>query len=212
MTEKPTILVTGYGPWAVAQNNPAAQVAARLAQEQFDCCNLVTAELDVDTNALQDNVNYLLDKHQPDGWIGLGVSRSAVVKPEMVGINWRHFGVPDVTGARLQATPIVANGPAAYNATLPCTEMVETLRANHIPAMLSFSAGTHLCNQLIYVLGHTTNERSIDLRSGFVHIPQSLENISEKCRVDENNASMDLAMSTRAIRLCVQVFAAELAA
>ena len=211
MTNKPTILVTGYGAWVVAENNPAAQVASRLAQEEFDCCNLVTAELDVDTNALQYNVNCLLDEHQPDGWIGLGVSRSAVIKPEMVGINWRHFGVPDATGARLQATPIVRNGPAAYNATLPCAEMVEKLRANHIPAMLSFSAGTHLCNQLIYVLGNTAKIRGIPLRSGFVHIPQSPENISEKCSADENSASMDLAISTRGVRICVQVLAAELA-
>jgi pyroglutamyl-peptidase len=212
MTEKPTILVTGFGAWAIAENNPAAQVAARLAREAFDFCNLVTAELDVDTNALQDKVNYLLDEHQPDGWIGLGVSRSAVIKPEMVGINWRHFGVPDATGARLQATPIVENGPAAYNATLPCAEMVEKLRANHIPAMLSFSAGTHLCNQLIYVLGHTAKTRGMSLRNGFVHIPQSPENIAEKCGADDDGASMDLATSTRAIRICVQVLAAELAA
>lgn len=212
MTHKPTILVSGYGSWAKAKNNPAALVAARLGQEEFECCDLVAVELDVDTNALQDNINRLLDTHQPDGWIGLGVSGAAVVQPEMVGINWRHFSVPDVTGAHLRATPIVENGPAAYNATLPCAEMVEKLRANHIPAMLSFSAGTHLCNQLIYVLGHTAKTRGMSLRNGFVHIPQSPENIAEKCGADDDGASMDLATSTRAIRICVQVLAAELAA
>ncbi|MFY0662892.1 MAG: hypothetical protein JXR15_20555 [Shimia sp.] len=212
MTQKPTILVSGYGSWAKARNNPAALVAARLGQEKFDCCNLVAVELEVDTNALQDNVNHLLDAHQPDGWIGLGVSGAAVVQPEMVGINWRHFSVPDVTGAQLRATSIVEDGQAAYNATLPCVEMVEKLRANHIPAALSFSAGTHLCNQLIYTLAHTAEKRGGALRSGFVHIPQSPENISEKSGLEEYGASMDLAMSTRAIRLCVELLAAELTA
>ncbi|WP_412552337.1 hypothetical protein [Shimia sp. MIT1388] len=212
MTQKPTILVSGYGSWAKAKNNPAALVAERLGQEEFECCNLVAVELDVDTNALQDNVNRLLDTHQPDGWIGLGVSGAAVVQPEMVGINWRHFSVPDVTGAYLRATPIVENGPAAYNATLPCVEMVEKLRANHIPAALSFSAGTHLCNQLIYTLAHTAEQRGITLRSGFVHIPQSPENIAEKSGLEEYGASMDPATSARAIRLCVELLAAKLAA
>ncbi len=212
MTQKPTILVSGYGSWAKAKNNPAALVAERLGQEEFECCNLVAVELDVDTNTLQDNVNRLLDTHQPDGWIGLGVSGAAVVQPEMVGINWRHFSVPDVTGAHLRATPIVENGPAAYNATLPCVEMVTHLRANQIPAALSYSAGTHLCNQLIYTLAHTAEQRRIALRSGFVHIPQSPENIAEKSGLEEYGASMDLATSTHAVRLCVELLAAELAA
>jgi pyroglutamyl-peptidase len=212
MTHKPTILVSGYGSWAKAKNNPAALVAARLGQEEFECCDLVAVELDVDTNAPQDNINRLLGTHQPDGWIGLGVSGPAVVQPEMVGINWRHFSVPDVTGAHLRATSIVENGPAAYNATLPCVEMVTHLRANHIPAALSFSAGTHLCNQLIYTLAHMAAQRGIALRSGFVHLPQSPENIAEKSGLEEYGASMDLATSTRAIRLCVELLAAKLAA
>lgn len=212
MTQKPTILVSGYGSWAKAKNNPAAQVALRLGQENFDCCNLVAVELDVDTNALQRNVNHLLDTHQPDGWIGLGVSSAAVVQPEMVGINWRHFSVPDVTGAQLRATPIVEDGPAAYNASLPCVEMVAKLRAHRIPATLSYSAGTHLCNQLIYTLAHTAEGRGIALQSGFVHIPQSTENIAEKSDLEEYDSSMSLDASTHAIRLCVELLAAELTA
>lgn len=113
MTQKPTILVSGYGSWAKARNNPSAQVAKRLGLENFDSCNLVTVELDVDTFALQDRINDLLDRHQPDGWIGLGVSSSSVVEPEMVGVNWRHFGVSDVTGAKLTTTPIIDGGPPA---------------------------------------------------------------------------------------------------
>ena len=101
---------------------------------------------------------------------------------------------------------------AAYNATLPCVEMVTHLRANHIPAALSFSAGTHLCNQLIYTLAHTAEQRGIALQSGFVHIPQSPENIAEKSGLEEYGASMDIATSTRAVRLCVELLAAKLAA
>ncbi|WP_294221753.1 hypothetical protein [uncultured Shimia sp.] len=207
MTQKPTILVSGYGSWAKARNNPSAQVAKRLGLENFDCCTLIAVELDVDTFALQDRINDLLDRHQPDGWIGLGVSSSAVVEPEMIGVNWRHFGVPDVTGAKLTTTPIIDGGPAAYNATLPCADMVAAMRSQGIPAALSFSAGTHLCNQLIYTLAHTARCRDIDLKSGFVHIPQTPENIVEKGEV---SPSMDLPVSTSAIRACVNVLAANL--
>lgn len=205
MTKKPTILVSGYGQWAKAAVNPAAQVAHRLRQEDHPDCTLITAELPVDSAALQGEVDRLLDLHAPDGWIGLGVPGAAVVQPEMVGINWRHFSVPDAAGEVARVSPIVPDGPAAFNATLPCPEMVEALLANGIPAALSFSAGTHLCNQLIYTLGHSTERRGIPLRSGFVHIPQSPENVAQMEGMTPITPSMSLETATRAIGVCVDV-------
>ncbi len=212
MSRKPTILVSGYGTWAKADTNPAAEVASRLDPADFTSCNLVTVELPVHSADLMDTIGALLDQHKPDGWIGLGVSGAAVVQPEMIGINWRDFSVPDEAGEQPTAKPVLADGPPAYNATLPCEDMVAAMRAMGIPSAISYSAGTHLCNQLIYTLAHLTKQRGQNLLSGFGHVPQSPENIAQRKGEAGLAASMDLALSTRAIGACVEVLAAKLTA
>lgn len=212
MSRKPTILVSGYGTWAKADTNPAAEVAGRLDPADFTSCTLVTVELPVHSADLMDTVGALLDEHKPDGWIGLGVSGAAVVQPEMIGINWRDFSVPDAAGEQPHAEPVLAGGPPAYNATLPCEDMAAAMRAAGIPSAISYSAGTHLCNQLIYTLAHLTEARGLNLLSGFVHVPQSPENIAQREGEAGLAPSMDLALSTRAIGICVEVLAAKLAA
>ena len=128
----------------------------------------------------------------------------------MVGINWRHFSVPDATGEVARMSPIFAKGPAAYNATLPCRAMVAALEAHNIPAALSFHAGTHLCNQLLYTLAHVACERELPLLSGFVHVPQSPENVAKMEVFQRNVPSMDLDISCRAIEVCIETVAQEL--
>ena len=68
MRARPTILVSGYGPWAKAQENPAAQIAANLSGRSFDTCKLVCVELSVDSSGLHEEVNRLIDQHKPDAW------------------------------------------------------------------------------------------------------------------------------------------------
>lgn len=210
MAHKPTILVAGYGSWPKAKKNPAAQVALALNARRWHGFRVIGVEVPVDSNSLMEHITQLFDTHAPDAWVGLGVSQAAIVQAEMVGINWRHFDVPDAQGVKLAHTPILEDGPVAYNATLPNGKMVDALRQAEIPAALSFSAGTHLCNQMLYATAHVIAQRNLPTLTGFVHIPQTSANVAEADSPGRNSASMPLSMSTDAIALCVKTIVAEL--
>ncbi|WP_068310073.1 hypothetical protein [Polycladidibacter hongkongensis] len=202
--KKPRILVAGYSSWAMAAKNPAAAVVDNLKSRDYVEFELVALEVPVSTSKLSQFVLEALDKYKPDAWIGIGVAVSShVVRSEMVGLNWRHFHVPDIDGINAQLENIVEDGPVAYNSDLPHTQIVSQIKKAGIPAELSFYAGTHLCNQMTYTLRHLISERALPILSGFIHIPQSPENVANGSKEGRNSSSMSLEMSTKALEITI---------
>ncbi len=210
MAHQPKILVAGYGAWAKAENNPAAQVVKELGTRNWTGCELVLHVMPVLSADLTDNISNLLEQHKPDAWVGLGVSDAGIIQTEMLGINWRHFEVPDVTGAQLDQSPVFPGGPAAYNATLPNAKMVKAVNKAGIPASVSFHAGTHLCNQMLYTAQHLIQQRGLSTLSGFIHVPQTPGNIAMTERRKPQTSSMSLPMIADAIATCIDTLADEL--
>ncbi|UZD89766.1 pyroglutamyl-peptidase I [Cognatishimia activa] len=210
MAHLPKILVAGYGPWAKAENNPAAQTVEELRKRDWRHCDVSFHVLPVRSDSLASKVNALLEDHRPDAWIGIGVSDAGIIQPEMVGINWRHFGVPDVAGATFDKTPILTGGPDAYNATLPNAKLVDAVIRAGIPAALSFHAGTHLCNQMLYTAAHLISQRGMSTLQGFIHVPQTPGNIAMTERREAQVPSMSLPMITEAIAICIDTLTEEL--
>lgn len=100
----------------------------------------------------------------------------------------------------------------AYNATLPNADMVRALTAAGIPAALSFSAGTHLCNQMLYTTAHVIQGRELSTLTGFIHVPQSPANVAQMEGRKRQVASMSLATTTDAIAICIHTLASALSA
>lgn len=209
---QPRILVAGYGAWAKAENNPAAHVVGELGKRRWSGCDVIGHVMPVNSGDLRNSIDNLLDTHRPDAWVGIGVSEAAIIQTEMVGINWRHFDVPDSSGAQVALSPIVADGPVAYNATLPNADMVSALNTAGIPAAVSFSAGTHLCNQMLYSTAHVIAERGLSTLTGFIHVPQSPANVAQMEGRKRQVASMSLATTTDAVAICIDTLAAALTA
>ncbi len=206
MSYPPKIVLAGYGRWAKAVCNPAAQIARMLRTERFVGCELISLVIPVSTSDLTDCVSQILTEHRPDIWLGLGVNTAGtVIQPEMVGINWRHFSVPDVDGAQLDCSPIFEGGPDAYNADIPNRRIVEALCAQGIPARVSFHAGTHLCNQMLYSVNHLSRAMDMPIRSGFIHVPQTPDNVANAANDATPCGSMSLTMMATAIRLSIGV-------
>jgi len=202
MTNFPKILIVGYGAWARAQNNPAAAVAQNMGQRTWQDCDVISVVAPVETDRIFDEIKRLILEHKPDVWIGMGVSSSAIVQPETIGINCLDFDVSDASGKVVRHQPIIPNGPAAYPSSLPNARMVEMMRNNGIPAAVSSHAGTHLCNQMLYLTEHLVRDMGLETISGFIHIPQTPENIVER---GVNRASMTLEMSCAAAALAIEV-------
>jgi pyroglutamyl-peptidase len=90
---------------------------------------------------------------------------------ERVAVNLQDARIPDNDGAQPAETPVVAGGPAAYLATLPARAAVAALRAQDLPAQLSMSAGTFVCNHVFYGLMRLAEARGHRFRAGFLHVP-----------------------------------------
>ena len=199
MADLETVVVTGYGAWAKTEANPAAQILAGLKERAWDDCNLVALEVPVISDELYDRVEDALLTHKPAVWMSIGVwPGSPLIRLETIGTNWRYFDVPDNSGDSLKGLPIVEQGPAAYNADFPNQEIVAALKAAGIPAMVSYTAGTHMCNQMLYTSSHLMNLQGLQARCGFLHVPLTPAHVARQPATEEPQASMGLEMMTEA--------------
>ena len=113
---------------------------------------------------------------------------------------WRSTCATPALPAKPVDEPVVPGAPDAYFATLPTRRIVEKLRGEDIPAQLSYSAGTFVCNNLLYCALHESAQKFPATRCGFVHVPY----LPEQAK-DGNAPSMSLALMTKALETAAEV-------
>ena len=101
-------------------------------------------------------------------------------RPERVAINLMDARIPDNAGFQPVDQPVVPGGPAAYFATLPVRRMAEAIEKAGLPAQISNTAGTYVCNCLLYTLLHTAAVEYPGMPGGFIHVPYALEQLPGK--------------------------------
>jgi pyroglutamyl-peptidase len=132
-----------------------------------------------------------IETNKPDTVVCLGQANDrSKLSIEKIAINLCCYRIPDNVGDQPGDEPVVADGPAAYFSTLPVDALTECLTAEGIPANVSYSAGTYVCNSLFYGLMHYIEETSPDVRGGFIHIPRG--------------SATNLAAMTRAVKLTIE--------
>lgn len=167
------ILVTGFEPFAGATLNPSGEIVKRLERE-----GLVTAILPVEYDAATARVLELVEEHQPDAVICLGQAEGrSTISFERVAVNLDDAKLADNAGVTRIDTEINPNGAAAYFTTLPIREMADAVFEAGIPASLSLSAGTFVCNHIFYELQQALAATGVP--SGFVHVPLMHEQAPE---------------------------------
>ena len=204
MTAEPTILVAAYGAWAKAENNPATLTLRAVAGRDWPGINLVPLEVPVLTDRLTDTIEAALAEHKPDVWVGIGLAPgSTTMRAEMLGTNWRDFDVPDASGNRLEGVPVIEGAPTAYAATIPNRRIVKAIRAAGIPAIISYAAGNHLCNQMLFTVSHLVAERGLAMTCGFLHVPFTPEHVAKHCDPHDPEPSMALPMMADAVSIAI---------
>ncbi len=190
-----TVLLTGFEPFDGATSNPSWDAIEALAGD-----DVVVARLPVEFAAAGERMDALLAEHSPDLVIALGLANGrAAVTPERVAINIEDARIADNGGDHPVDRPVVDRGPAAYFTGLPVKEIVQRMREEGIPAEVSDSAGTYVCNHLMYRLMHAVATRHPTTRAGFIHVP---------CTPDgarDGEPSLELADITRAVRIAIEV-------
>ena len=159
------VLLTGFEPFGTATSNPSGEIVKQISGD-----NIVTAILPVAYTQSADRLLALIAEHNPDVVICLGQAEGrTAITPEKVAINLDDARLADNEGVIRNDVKILEDGPAAYFSTLPIKEMVDAIKAQGIPATVSLSAGTFLCNHVFYLAQNKFAGTKI--RSGFVHVP-----------------------------------------
>jgi pyroglutamyl-peptidase len=204
MSDLPTILLTGFEPFGGSRVNPSQWIVEDLAADPPPGVALCTALLPVDVHRAPDVVREAIRTLRPSVVVMLGqASRRSAIAVERVAINVLDFRFADNGGHRPVDEPVVPGGPVAYFATLPIKKIVQTMREAGVPAVVSNSAGTYLCNQVLYVALHHIAQEGLNVLAGFIHVPPLPEQVIEAL----DAPSMALSAALIAIRRTVETLA-----
>ena len=177
MADALRILVTGFEPFGGSPVNPSAMAAESLVHERIPGIEVRALVLPVvggtGPGSARVALDAALDSFPADAAIHFGEAHArGEVSVERVAVNLRDYRIADNSGSFAEDLPVVDGAPDARFATLPVRAIVDAVRAEGIPAGLSLSAGTYLCNEVMF---HSLERSSRGLApriSGFVHVPQ----------------------------------------
>lgn len=199
------ILVTGFEPFTPYKVNPTEELARAVDGMRVRDKVVRGAVLPVHHAEAQRRVQELLETVRPEAVLHLGLAGGrARVALERVAVNVMDYAVPDNAGCQKTYEPCVVSGPSAYLATLPLRAMLARLTDADVPAYLSDTAGTYLCNQTLYTTLHAVAAMSAPPRVGFLHVPL-LPSMVAATGLDQ--PSMDLPLMQRAVHVALDVIA-----
>lgn len=162
-------LVTGFEPFGGDRVNPSLEALRRLPA-RLGTLDIATRALPVVYGQALPALREAITAAMPDIVLCVGLAGGrAALSLERVAINVDDARIPDNGGNQPIDRPVVAGGPAAYFATLPIKAAVAALRDAGLPAAVSNSAGTFLCNHIFYGLMHEA--AGAQFRGGFLHVP-----------------------------------------
>jgi pyroglutamyl-peptidase len=180
------ILITGFEPFAGLAYNPSAEIATTLNGSEIAGRRVIGRLLPVDYARYRAALDGLLREVSPHVYVGFGLaSGEDMIRIERFGLNLADFDIPDNAGARHAGLAIEPEGPAARNATIPCAEIRTALLEAGIPARLSNSAGSYLCNATLYSALGLCAEGEDAPRCGFIHLPYASHQVADLLRAGD---------------------------
>lgn len=174
------VLLTGFAPFDGASLNPSWQAASLVAADPPEGLAVTAVELPCAFGTSIEALREAIRAAGPDLVLCLGQAGGRPgVSVERVGINVDDARIPDNAGNQPVDEPVVPGGPAAYFSGLPVKACVAALREAGVPAAVSNTAGTFVCNHVAYGLGHLVATEFPHVRGGFVHVPWAPEQVTE---------------------------------
>ncbi|MEM6050823.1 pyroglutamyl-peptidase I [Erwinia sp. P7711] len=167
-----TVLITAFEPFGGDQINPSWEAVSHLHERMLCGAKIVARQLPCAFGASLEALYAAIEEVEPEMVIAVGQAGGRTdVTIERVGINVDDARIPDNAGNQPIDEAIVEGGPAAYFSTLPIKAIVEGIREAGIPASVSQTAGTYVCNHVMYGLLHYLAQHKKAVRGGFIHIP-----------------------------------------
>ena len=173
------LLLTAFTPFDGERINPALE-AVKLVKDKIGNLEIIKLEVPTVFGKSIDTVREAIEREKPDFVLSIGQAGGrAEITPERVAINLNDARIPDNEGNQPIDEPIFPDGENAYFSTLPVKAMVEAIRREGLPSSLSNSAGTYVCNHLMYGVLYYLDKRP-SMKAGFIHVPYIPEQVKDK--------------------------------
>ena len=194
------VLITGFTPFAGEKINPSYEAVKQLADEILGF-EIIKKEIETSFDSSIKQLDSYIETFSPSIVILVGQAGGAKnIRIERVAINIDDAPIKDNSGKQPKDKLIKKDGENAYFATLPLKKIVNALMDDGIPAVVSNSAGTYVCNHLMYNLLYTLNKKSINIPAGFIHVPYIFSQIEDKPDI----YATDLYAITRALDIAIK--------
>ena len=182
------ILITGFEPFGNDEINPSYEAVKRIRQDNSGH-QIIKACLPVVFHRSLEVLYELIEEHKPDLVLCVGQAGGRThMTIERIGINLDDARIPDNAGNSPVDQVILPDGSDGYFSNLPIKAMAYEMNAKGIPASISNSAGTYVCNHIFYGLMYYIHEKNPHIKGGFIHVPY----IPSQTTLYPNSASMHL--------------------
>ncbi len=194
------ILVSGFDPFGGETINPSIEAVKRLP-DSINGVEIIKLEIPTVIGKSIDVLTQAVEKHLPDVVLSVGQAGGrSDITVERIAINIDDCRIKDNEGNQPIDEPIVRDGPDAYFLTLPIKSIVSNLQSQGIPASVSNSAGTFICNHVAYGMAHLAKLKYPNMKTGFIHIPFIPEQVLNK----SNMPSLSLDRIIKALEMSIQ--------
>jgi len=194
------VLITGFTPFAGETINPSYEAVKQLADEILGF-EIIKKEIETSFDTSIKQLDDYIETYTPSVIILVGQAGGAKnIRIERVAINIDDAPIKDNSGNQPEDKLIKDDGDNAYFATLPIKKIVQALMDDGIPAVVSNTAGTYVCNHLMYALLYTLHKRNIQIPAGFIHVPYIFSQIEDK----PDTYATDLYAITRALDIAIK--------
>ncbi len=174
------IIITGFEPFLDSEENPTQEIIKLLPKSIYGN-ELIKVELPVIYDECFNILLKIIEEKKPDVIINLGLAGGRkAISIERVAININDSSSPDNKGVILQDKQIIKAGKNAYFSTLPIKQIMKNIEKKKIPVEISNSAGTYVCNNLMYHALHYIYINNLDIKAGFIHVPYMKQQVKEE--------------------------------
>ena len=195
------ILVTGFDPFDKDIINPAYEAVKRLPDEIREA-KIIKLEIPTSFERSRIAIEEAIEKYSPNVILSIGQAGGRnEITIEKVAINLLEARIKDNDGYQPLDKPIKEDGQTAYFTNLPIKGMVSHIKENNIPANISYTAGTFVCNSVMYNILYLIDKKFPHIKGGFIHVPFLPEQAVLKNPIP---SSMSLDMISKAIELAIE--------
>ena len=194
------ILVTGFDPFGGEPINPAIESVKRLP-DNIAGAEIIKLEIPTVRKKSLEKIEKAINEHNPDVILSIGQAGGRFdISIERIGINLDDFRIPDNEGNQIIDEPIFPDGENSYFVKLPVKAMVQNVQKNNIPASVSYTAGTFVCNHVLYGVLYLIEQKYEGKKSGFIHIPFLPQQVVDK----RNMPSMELNTIVKGLTAAIE--------